>query len=57
MLDSAVQHGNSRSGGSCCFDVPANPDLSPFDIRNIMQETATYRQCHYMLLTSHVPMI
>ncbi len=26
----------------------ANPDLSPFDIRNIMQETATYRQCHYM---------
>lgn len=27
----------------------ANPDLSPFDIRNIMQETSTYRQCHYML--------
>lgn len=26
----------------------ANPDLSPFDMRNIMQETATYRQCHYM---------
>ena len=26
----------------------ANPDLSPFDIRNIMQETSTYRQCHYM---------
>ena len=22
----------------------ANPDLSPFDIRNIMQETATYRE-------------
>ena len=27
----------------------ANPDLSPFDIRNIMQETSTYRECHYML--------
>ena len=26
----------------------ANPDLSPFDVRNIMQETSTYRQCHYM---------
>ncbi|MDP6864174.1 MAG: S8 family serine peptidase [Candidatus Poseidoniaceae archaeon] len=26
----------------------ADPDLSPFDIRNIMQETATYRECHYM---------
>ena len=28
--------------------LQANPDLSPFDIRNIMQETATYRECHYM---------
>ena len=28
--------------------LQANPNLSPFDIRNIMQETATYRQCHYM---------
>ncbi len=27
----------------------ANPDLSPFDVRNIMQEASTYRQCHYML--------
>jgi subtilisin family serine protease len=26
----------------------ANPDLSPFDVRNIMQETSTYRQCHYL---------
>ena len=26
--------------------LQANPDLSPFDIRNIMQETATYRECH-----------
>tara|TARA_B100000767_G_scaffold75642_1_gene72213 strand:+ start:2064 stop:4073 length:2010 start_codon:yes stop_codon:yes gene_type:complete len=29
--------------------LQANPDLSPFDIRNIMQETATYRRCEYML--------
>ena len=29
--------------------LQANPDLSPFDIRNILQETSTYRQCHYML--------
>ena len=28
--------------------LQANPDLSPFDIRNILQEQATYRQCHYM---------
>ena len=28
--------------------LQANPDLSSFDMRNIMQETATYRQCHYM---------
>jgi subtilisin family serine protease len=28
--------------------LQANPDLSPFDMRNIMQETATYRECHYM---------
>ena len=28
--------------------LQANPNLRPFDIRNIMQETATYRQCHYM---------
>ena len=28
--------------------LQANPDLKPFDMRNIMQETATYRQCHYM---------
>lgn len=28
--------------------LQANPDLSPFDIRNIMQETATYRRCEYM---------
>ena len=28
--------------------LQANPDLSPFDIRNILHEQATYRQCHYM---------
>ena len=28
--------------------LQANSDLSPFDIRNILQEQATYRQCHYM---------
>lgn len=26
----------------------AAPDLSPFDMRNIMQETSTYRECYYM---------
>ena len=29
--------------------LQANPNLSPFDIRNIMQETATYRWCSYPL--------
>ena len=29
--------------------LQANPDLSPFDIRNILQETATYRWCSYPL--------
>ena len=33
----------------------ANPDLSPFDIRNIMQETSTYRECHYMLANEPQP--
>ncbi|HIK78101.1 MAG TPA: hypothetical protein EYG04_01730 [Candidatus Poseidoniales archaeon] len=28
--------------------LQANPDLSSFDLRNIMQETATYRECTYM---------
>ena len=28
--------------------LQANSDLSPFDIRNILQEQATYRQCIYM---------
>jgi hypothetical protein len=33
----------------------ANPELSPFDIRNIMQETATYRECHYMAANEPCP--
>ena len=36
------------AAGVAALMYQANPDLSPFDIRNIMQETATYRQCHYM---------
>lgn len=36
------------AAGLAALMYQANPDLSPFDIRNIMQETATYRQCHYM---------
>ncbi|MBF15051.1 MAG: hypothetical protein CMA97_06020 [Euryarchaeota archaeon] len=36
------------AAGVAALMLQANPDLSPFDIRNIMQETATYRQCHYM---------
>ena len=37
------------AAGVAALMLQANPDLSPFDIRNIMQETATYRQCAYML--------
>ncbi|MBQ70773.1 MAG: hypothetical protein CMA65_04710 [Euryarchaeota archaeon] len=36
------------AAGVAALMYQANPDLSPFDIRNIMQETSTYRQCHYM---------
>ena len=36
------------AAGVAALMYQANPDLSPFDIRNIMQETATYRVCHYM---------
>jgi len=36
------------AAGVAALMLQANPDLSPFDIRNIMQETATYRQCAYM---------
>jgi len=37
------------AAGVAALMYQANPDLSPFDVRNIMQETSTYRQCHYML--------
>jgi len=37
------------AAGLAALMYQANPDLSPFDVRNILQETATYRQCHYML--------
>jgi len=36
------------AAGVAALMYQANPDLSPFDIRNILQETSTYRQCHYM---------
>jgi len=36
------------AAGVVALMLQANPDLSPFDVRNILQETATYRQCHYM---------
>jgi hypothetical protein len=36
------------AAGVSALMFQANPDLSPFDIRNIMQETATYRECHFM---------
>jgi serine protease AprX len=36
--------------GTVALMLQANPDLSPFDVRNILQETATYRECHYMLV-------
>jgi hypothetical protein len=37
------------AAGVAALMYQANPDLSPFDIRNIMQETAEYRRCEYML--------
>ena len=36
------------AAGVAALMYQANPQLSPFDIRNIMQETVSYRQCHYM---------
>jgi hypothetical protein len=36
------------AAGLAALMYQANPDLSPFDIRNIMQETSIYRECHYM---------
>ena len=37
------------AAGLAALMYQANPDISPFDVRNIMQETAIYRPCHYML--------
>jgi hypothetical protein len=37
------------AAGVAALIFQANPELSPFDVRNIMQETATYRLCHYPL--------
>ena len=37
------------AAGLAALMYQANPDLSPFDVRNIMHETSTYRPCHYML--------
>ena len=36
------------AAGVAALMFQANPDLSPFDVKNIMQETATYRLCIYM---------
>ena len=41
--------------GTVALMLQANPDLSPFDVRNILQETATYRQCHYMFANEPCP--
>ncbi len=35
------------AAGVAALMYQANPELSPFDVRNIMQETAEYRQCHH----------
>ena len=35
------------AAGVAALMYQANPELSPFDIRNIMQETSEYRQCHH----------
>jgi len=36
------------AAGVAALMYQANPDLDPFAIRNIMQETSIYRVCHYM---------
>ena len=40
--------------GTVALMLQANPDLSPFDVRNILQETATYRWCTYPLSPEQV---
>ena len=36
------------AAGVAALMLQANPDLTPFEVRNIMQETAEYRACTYM---------
>ena len=36
------------AAGVAALMLQANPDLSPFEVRNFMQETAEYRACTYM---------
>tara|TARA_B100000579_G_scaffold434715_1_gene456212 strand:+ start:146 stop:1930 length:1785 start_codon:yes stop_codon:yes gene_type:complete len=43
------------AAGVAALMYQANPDLSPFDIRNIMQETSIYRVCHYMAANEPCP--
>ena len=45
------------AAGVAALMYQANPDLSPFDIRNIMQETATYRWCTYPLSPEQVALM
>ena len=43
--------------GTVALMLQANPDLSPFDVRNILQETATYRWCTYPLSPEQVALM
>ena len=43
------------AAGVAALMYQANPDLTPFDVRNIMQETSTYRVCHYMAANEACP--
>ena len=43
------------AAGLAALMYQANPDISPFDVRNIMQETSIYRPCHYMLANQPCP--
>jgi hypothetical protein len=43
------------AAGIAALMYQANPELSPFDVRNIMQETAEYRQCHHAAANEPCP--